>query len=212
MTSYALFGHDEIQLDDVVAPDYLLRAYTQCPLYNELILDEPERDAFREGPEFQEMTTQVSQKLGFHGSHALRNNEIITLSQICKYEHMWDVNSTSAFCAAFSVANRRVIEYHDDLDFYYRLAYGKPEYRRLFENLVCYNIQDLLRFLESTDDQRARIFSGHITVLPLILINLGAFDGDVPLTRHNFAQQTDRIWRSSLTMPMAANLAVIQYE
>lgn len=211
---FGLNGHEQIDLEEVVEPDYLLRAYTVCPLYNEIITNLRERDEFREGPEYQQMTTQVSAKLGFHASYALRNNEVATLALICKYEQIWNLNATSPLCAAFSVANRQVIEYFEDLEFYYRIGPGKIEYRRLFENLVCFNMQDLLQFLQSNDadDHKVRVYSGHVTILPMILMNLGAFDTDEPLTQHNFAQQTQRVWRAGLIMPMGANLAVIRYE
>lgn len=206
-------GHQDVDFI-TIQPDYLLRAYTMCPLYNEVVGSLPERDAFREGPEYQQMTLQVSAKLGFHGSHALRNNDVNTLSLICKYEQIWYPNETSALCSAFSVANRQVIEYIEDLDLYHRLGPGKAEYRRLWQNLVCFNMQDLMQFLVSNDpdDHKARIYSGHVVLLPMVLSNLGAFATDEPLTQHNFAQQTARAWRAAQVIPMAANLAVIRFE
>lgn len=211
---FGVNGHEQVEFEEEVEPDYLLRAYTHCPLFNEIITNLRERDEFREGPEYQQMTSQVSAKLGFHASHALRNHEVATLALICKYEQIWHLNTTSPLCGAFSVANRQVIEYLEDLEFYHRVGPGRTEYRRLFENLVCFNMQDLLRFLQSNgvDDHKARIYSAHVTILPMILMNLGAFETDEILTQHNFAQQTQRVWRAGMIIPMAANLAVIRYE
>ncbi|XP_037025319.1 multiple inositol polyphosphate phosphatase 1-like [Bradysia coprophila] len=207
-------GHEDVNFEELVGNDYLLRAYTLCPLFDQVIANLPERDAFREGPEYQQMTLEVSRKLGFHGSHTLRNNEINTLSLICKYEQIWNLNETSPYCAAFSVANRQVIEYREDLEFYYRLGPGRTEYRRLFENLVCFNMQELLQFMVSNDpnDHKARVYSGHVTILPMLLNNLGALGNDEPLTQHNFAQQSERAWRTGRLIAMAANLAVIRYD
>lgn len=36
--------------------------------------------------------------------------------------------------------------------------------------------------------------------------------GDAPLTRHNFAQQEGRQWRSSFIAPMASNFVVVRLE
>lgn len=167
-----------------------------------------------EGPEYQEMVMQVSKKLGFHGSHTLSVEEVQTLSTICRFEQIWDTNGTSPLCAGFSVANQQVNDYWEDLDFYYRWGYGLRNYRRFFENLFCHLIQDMLHFLRSNDpnDYKARIFSAHISAIKIALVTLGAVKDEVPLTRHNFAQQTFRLWKSSLICPMAANLAVIRYE
>lgn len=210
---FGVNGHEQVQFEDIPAPDIFMRSYQSCPLYNEINAVRTEQDAFREGPEYQEMTSQVSAKLGFHGSRALRNNEIDILALHCRFEHIWDLNSASPFCAAFSVANTQVIEYFEDVDLYYRVGYGRPEHRRLYENIMCFQMQDMLRFIQSNDvnDHNARIFNGHVNLV-LLLTNFEAFDGDAPLTRHNFAQQSQREWRSSVNMPMAANLAVIRYE
>lgn len=212
-----LFGvnaNEQIEFEELTSPDYILRAYEHCPLYQEIVANISEQVEFREGPEYQEMTSQVSGKLGFHASHALRNSEVDIFALICKYEQIWDLNSTAPLCGAFSVANRQVIEYYEDLEFYYRNGPGRTEYRRLFENLACFNMQDLMRFLQSNDvnDHKARIFNGGITILPMMLTILGTFDTDEPLTRHNFAQQSGRVWKAGIVMPMAGNLVAIRYE
>ncbi|KAJ6644593.1 Multiple inositol polyphosphate phosphatase 1 [Pseudolycoriella hygida] len=207
-------GHEQVEFEDIAQPDVLLRPYQFCPLYDEIANIRAEQNAFVEGPEYQEMIVQVSQKLGFHGSHVLRAEEIQTLSILCRFEQIWDMNATSPLCAAFSIANFQVMEYWSDLYYYYRWGYGQRNYRRLFENLPCHLIQDMLHFIRSEDanDNRVRIFGAHLPSLYLTLVSFGAFDGDAPLNRHNFAQQTFRMWKSSNITPMAANLAVIRYD
>lgn len=207
-------GFEQVQFEPVPDPDFLLRPHDNCQLYNEVIDIPAEQEAFVEGVEYQEMIAQVSAKLGFHGSHTLRAVEVETLASICKFEQIWDTNATSPICAAFSVANHQILEYYEDLDYYYRVGYGYSNHRRLFENMNCNLMQDMLRFIVSNDsnDHKARIFSTHSTILQLILVTFSAFEDEVPLTRHNFAQQAFRLWKSSLVAPMAANLAVIRYE
>lgn len=152
--------------------------------------------------------------MGFHGSHILRAVEVETLAILCRFEQIWDMNATAPLCAAFSVANHQVIEYWNDLYYYYRWGYGRRDYRRLYQNLPCHLIQDMLNFLRSNNpnDQRARIFGAHLPSLYLTLVSFGTFEEENPLSRHNFAQQAFRLWRSSIITPMAANLAVIRYE
>lgn len=73
--------------------------------------------------------------------------------------------------------------------------------------------QDMLHFIQSNDvnGHKARIFIGHVNQL-IILLHFEAFAGDDMLTRHNFAQQTARVWRSNENLPIEANLAVIRFE
>ncbi|CRK92187.1 CLUMA_CG005701, isoform A [Clunio marinus] len=207
-------GFEEV--DFAVAPerDLLLVPYENCDLYNDVIRVFVEQLAFADGPEFQEMLTQVSAKLGFHGAQQLRSDEIETLMNICKYEMLWDVESPSAMCSAFSVGNHQVDEYHKDVDSYFRYGYGYTDYRTLFENLNCHLIQEMLRFLKSNlrTNHVARIFNGHLVSLKMILVTFGAFEDENPLTRHNFAQQAFRQWKASIISPMGANLGVIRYD
>lgn len=211
-----LFGagsHEHVEYEDVPGRDYFLLPYSYCPLYQEVIAIREEQDAFRDGPEYQEMAQQVSAKLGFHGSRVLRNNEIDILASFCKYEQIWYLNKTSAYCGGFSVANHQVYEYYWDLDVYYRFGYGYSNHRKLFENMNCFLMQDMLRFLQSNDvDYKAKIFNTNNAIFLMFLLHFGVYEDDVPLTRHNFAQQTKRLWKSSLISPMATNLAIIRYE
>lgn len=211
---FGVDGHQSVMFEEVPEPDFLLRPYDSCPLYDEVTENDTEQEAFMLGTEYEEMIEQVSAKLGFHGSQTLRPIQVEVLAIICKYEQIWDTNLTSPLCAAFSVANHQVLEYKEDLDYYYSVGYGYPAYRKLFENLNCNLMQDLLTFLQSNDpsDHKARIFSTHSTILQLIIVTFGAFEDKVPLTRHNFAQQAFRLWKSSLVAPMGTNLAVIRFE
>lgn len=207
-------GHEQVQFEEVPERDYFLIPYNYCPLYRDVVAVREEQDAFREGPEYQEMTLQVSAKLGFHGSRVLRTNEIDIFGSFCKYEQIWYANRTSPYCAGFSIANHQVYEYYWDLDIYYRFGYGYSNYHRLFENLNCFLMQDLLRFIQSNDvaDHKARIFNTYNLTLVLFLLHFGVFEDDTPLTRHNFAQQTNRLWKSSWISPMAANIVIVRYE
>lgn len=210
-----LFGeHENVQFEDPPEQDFLLYPHSLCPLHTNVTSNQQEPVAFVEGPEFQEMLIQVSAKLGFHGSHVLRRSDVELLRRICEYEQSWNLSSTSTFCAAFSVANYEVLEYQTDLSIYSTNAYAHPHYRRLFENMMCFLIQDLIQFFESNDvnDHTVRIFSGNAQPVLLTLTSLGAFEDNVPLTRHNFAQQTQRLWKTSLLTPMANNLVIVRYE
>ena len=212
-----LFGpgaFEQVHFESGPVPDLMMVPWDHCPLHNEVIADLVERDAFRDGPEFQEMLTQVSTKLGFHGSQHLTLHDINTILNICRYEQGWNITSSSPLCSAFSIANHHVHEYITELASYYQYGYGRPEYRILFENFNCHFMQDMLRFLESRDpeDHTARIFNGHLITLKMIMVTFGALEDEVHLTRHNYAQQLFRLWNAANISPMGGNLAVIRYE
>lgn len=169
-------------------------------------------DAFETGPEFTEMLDQVNRKLGFFGANQLNSRDVRTVWDFCKFEQGWDPTTPSPWCAAFSIANNAVMDYLEDLEYYYGMGYGGDV--PLYTNMNCHIMQELLQFLESSNptDHLARVFSSHSRPLQLFLVTLGVFDGDAPLHRHNFAQQTFREWRSSLIAPMGSNLSIVRFE
>lgn len=207
-------GSEHVRFEEPSNPDKILAPNQNCQLYNDIISVNEEQEAFAEGPEFQEMLTQVSNKLGFFGSHHLRASEVETLMYLCKYEQGWEMESSAPWCSAFSIDNHIVHEYYRDLNYYYRYGYGRFEYRNLFENFNCHAIQDLLNFLQSNavDDFKVKVFGGHVLTLQMLMVTFGVLGNDEPLTRHNFAQQAFREWKASLLCPMAGNLAVIRFK
>lgn len=208
-------GFEHVEFENVPEEDLLLRPHDFCPLFDSVTVPSTEQQAFMRMPEFQEMLSQVSAKLGFHGPEQLRFSEIEVLVNLCKFEQIWNINATSPMCAAFSIANHQVLEYYEDLHFYYRFGYGHAEtFRTLLEGINCDLMQDMLTFMQSTDPNAptARLFGGHTATMQLILVTLGLFEDEVPLTRHNFAQQTFRKWKSSLLAPKGTNLVVVRYE
>lgn len=212
-----LFGpnaFEHVNFEETTSQDRLLAPNLNCQLYNDVTSVNPEQAAFAEGPEFQEMLTQVSEKLGFLGSKQLRASEVETLMYLCKYEQGWEIESSAAWCSAFSISNHIVHEYYRDLNYYYQYGYGRSEYRNLFENFNCHLFQDMLEFLQSdgVDGYKVKVFGGHVLTLQMMMVTFGVLDADEPLTRHNFALQMVRQWKASLICPMAGNLAVVRYE
>lgn len=213
---FGVDGHEQVQFAETPEPDLYLYSHINCPKFTGLLnpVVRVEKRAFLEGPEYQEMIVQVSARLGFHGSNVLRASEVIHLFNYCMYDQMLNVNfsTPSAMCAPFTIANAQVIEYVEDLEGSHRLGYGQPEYRRLYENLMCSTLQDMLRFVQNNgSDHKVRVFNGHAHNI-MATVTLDAFGGDDILTRHNFAQQMHRVWRSYDLLAMGANFAVIKYE
>lgn len=183
-----------------------------CPAFT-LEGSSTEADAFTNGPEFRQAVTQVNAKLGFLGSNQLTTQQIRTLWDICRFEKNIDLSRPSPWCSAFSIANNEVFEYHADLEYFYLNGYGVRN-RRLVENLNCGLVQDMLRYLQSSDpnEETARIYGTHSSVLHTFLVSLGVFEDENTLTRHNIGQSVNRQWRTSWLSPKGGNLAVVRYE
>lgn len=203
-------GYRQVRVEPVPNPDPLLRPHDGCPLYDAVSDNTVQRAAWQNGNEFQTMMTQVNDKLGLIGNQRLSARQTRTIWEICNFEQLWLPTVSAPFCGVFSPSNNLALEYFEDLDYYYNAGFGGP--RRLFENMNCPLMQDLLEFLDTTSVETTRIYSTHSTAFTLFLVTLGVFGDDTPLTAANFNLQAFRQWRSSLVTPMAVNIAAIRYE
>lgn len=109
------FGHTNVVFDDIPNQDRLLRPIDTCRLYDEWAANNGERNAFREGIDFEITAEQVNRKLGLIGANVLSTNQLLTLMNYCKFEQSITPSEPSPWCAAFSIANHAVMEYSEDL-------------------------------------------------------------------------------------------------
>lgn len=59
---------------------------------------------------------------------------------MCRFEKAWEVSKTSAWCAPFTKEELRVMEYMEDLYYYYAIGNG----RKINAQLGCPVLQDMV--------------------------------------------------------------------
>jgi len=193
--------------------DTLLRPTDFCPNFPGAHDWMREANGFAEGIEMATLVTQINQKLGFIGHNQLNLATILLIWEVCRFEKTSDLSIPTELCVVFSIGNNQVLEYHSDLQYYNRNGYGNPNHA-LRNNLPCGLIQDLLTHLNTTGDENTvRVFVTHSADIQVFLSGgLWVFDDEESITRHNFEQQGNRLWRTSWIAPKASNLAVIRYD
>lgn len=215
-------GAQNVVYEEVPDRDWLLRPFDFCPDFRTEVENwDAQREAFRQGPEFEEMLSDINRKLGFHGSiPALSFDTIYKAWEWCRYETSStfelsdsETGGDSVWCAPFSVADHMLFEYFEDLGHFYFSGYGVRN-QRMLENLNCGLMQDLLNLIDSddNDDNVARIFVSYTQEIQSMLVALGSFRDTWPMHQHNYAQQSARNWLTSLIAPHSSNLAVIRYD
>lgn len=195
--------------------DFTLKPYLNCPLFNKTIKSIRQLQRFKESLNYISLVYRLNRRLGIILPNSLSDDEVDAMMDICKYEHSWDGEATSAFCAPFSIALYQTYEFYKDLETYYKFGYGFVDSRNLYENLHCFLMQDLLKFVESDNpgDKKARIFNGHMVTLQMLFVTFGVFeDKDKESLKWFDNAQRKRLWRMSTLSPMAGNLAIIRYE
>lgn len=130
--------------------------------------------------------------------------------QLCRFEQVFDLNKTAPWCSVFSINDVSVMEYGEDLGYYYEAGYGFD----MNKNILCEAMQNLLRYLKSNDsnEEPARILITHSTAMQILFVSLGLSEDATPPKSLNYAQMTNRKWRTSQQTAYASNLAVIRYK
>ncbi|KAJ6644136.1 Multiple inositol polyphosphate phosphatase 1 [Pseudolycoriella hygida] len=214
-------GAEGIVHEPIPEQDWFLRPFDFCPDFWEETADwDRQTRAFETGPEMLELIEQVNRKLGFNSQNELNFTQILTMWNWCRFKIAATFEASNSetgahcpWCAPFSVAHHLLLEYYEDLSFFYASGYGVRN-QRMLENLSCGLIQDLLNQMQSDNDgdTLARIFVSYSEEIQGMLVALGAFRDLWPIHQHNFAQQSGRHWLTSLISPFSANLAAVRYD
>lgn len=196
--------------------DTLLTAYKTCGVWeddkNEQSFEDTERNRFDAGPEFQNLLKNVSRRLGF-----LYNISIETINAMydaCRYEKAWTVTKLSPWCAVFSKEELRVLEYREDLEYYYKAGYG----REINARLGCPLLHDMMRHFwnvahdEMSDEPAGIFYFTDVISLQNLLTTIGINEDRMPLTALNYKEMAKRQWRTSFISSFAANLIAVFYK
>ncbi|XP_031777741.1 multiple inositol polyphosphate phosphatase 1 [Nasonia vitripennis] len=194
--------------------DTLLHLYKNCPGWESSLSRDhvdAESERFIAGSEYQNLLQSVSRRLGF--SYKINNDSVQLMYDMCRYEKAWEVNRLSPWCAIFSSDELKVLEYLEDLDYYY---YSGPG-REINSKLGCPLLKDMFthfRNLESgsyREEPKGIFYFGHTVTLQSLLAALNIGKDNTPLLASNFHQNGRRSFRTSVLGSFASNLIAVFY-
>lgn len=58
---------------------------------------------------------------------------------LCRYEKSWTLDKISPWCGVFSKDDLRVLEFYNDLEYYYQFNYDK----KINDLIGCFPLQDM---------------------------------------------------------------------
>ncbi|CAL4111594.1 unnamed protein product [Meganyctiphanes norvegica] len=156
---------------------------------------------FYDGPEMQGVVASVSSRLGFDVSFV----DVEVIYDACRYYKAWEPTLPSAWCAAFTPDDLKILEFWQDLKYYYEDGYG----HEINYKIACPLVKDLIHHFRSVtedgDTTKGVFYFSHSEALIKMMTRLGLHHDDTPLTHSSI--DPDRLWRSSLHAPFGTNVA-----
>lgn len=208
------FGIEDEEFDHEVN-DSLMRFFDQCAKFvaeverNKNALAEVE--LFLRGPEMNRTFEKIADRLQVPYS-VITPDRAESAFYFCAYEFAIKSHKTS-WCQLFDHTDAQVMEYAADLKQYWKRSYGHD----INSKSSCVLFHDLFNRLDkATSDngsgqsaEAVTVQVGHAeTLLPLLTL-LGLFRDVEPLTSRNFANQTERAFRTGRIVPYAGNLVLV---
>ncbi|ELU13329.1 hypothetical protein CAPTEDRAFT_186000 [Capitella teleta] len=203
--------YEGVVLDEQGEPDWLIHFYKYCDKYIEEVKNQPIEEAvkFDTGPVVAEMVERVEQRLGLQQG-LLDFDAVSLIWESCRVE--WGVRvGDSPWCAAFTAEDLVVMEYSEDIKYYYDTSYPS----NISYEQACPLVQDLVDaftgVIDGDSEKRLSGAFGHSSTINMFLTRLGLHKDDAPLTADAFPYE-DRQWKVTDHCPMASNVVFVLYE
>ncbi|XP_025156959.1 multiple inositol polyphosphate phosphatase 1 isoform X1 [Harpegnathos saltator] len=212
-----LFGsRNAVVPEESFLNDTLLNAYKTCGVWendeHQQSYENTEYDLFVVGPIFQNLVHNVSRRLGF--LYNISSDRINAMYEACRYEKAWTVITLSPWCAVFNKEELRILEYREDLNYYYKAGYG----REINARLGCPLLHDMMQHFwniahdETSNEPMGIFYFSDIVSLQNLLTTMGINEDQTPLTAFTYKDMAKRQWRTSLISSFAANLIAVFYK
>uniref|UniRef100_A0A0K2SY60 Multiple inositol polyphosphate phosphatase 1 n=2 Tax=Lepeophtheirus salmonis TaxID=72036 RepID=A0A0K2SY60_LEPSM len=159
-----------------------------------------ERKQFLEGKEMQSVLSNVRY---YTGITEWTTNDTLVAYDICRFSRAWKPDDVSVWCTLFTVEDLKVLEYYEDLKYWYSNGYWKP----VTTKMPCPLMKDLIETFEMKSYLKAKFYFAHrSTVLPFLGL-LRLYKDDYPLKHSNYNETQNRQYKTSNIGSFSANVA-----
>lgn len=209
-----MFGSDttNVYVPPPIPNDQMLCPYSNCTVWEKTIAElTQEKKRFQETALMKNVIHNVSHRLGF--LYNLSMESVSKIYDMCRYDKAFNFTNLSPWCAAFTKNELQILEYNQDIFYYYKSGYGADINLRLGCPLVKDMIERFSKLEDSTSSNPSGIFYfAHGAQLNMLSSRLGFNKDSQPLTHENYNVMTKRKFRSSLILPFTANIMAVFYK
>lgn len=188
----------------------LLRPYETCAEFEkreDKAKDEnSEYFKFQQTDVYKKTLEEVSIRLAY--KYTLNSKQVDMFWDMCRYDQAWYLQDESPWCAAFTPEHVNVLEYLEDLKYYYKSGYGSD----INPNIMCAAVKDMVMNLQQEENPKVVAYFSHASAIQLFLTSLGYGKDNESLRADNYQQMKYRKFRSSVLSPFASNFVAVKYE
>ncbi|KAK4014322.1 hypothetical protein OUZ56_026848 [Daphnia magna] len=195
-------------------PDTLLRFDEVCDKWKKKVHANSdaliERTLFEESDDFLSMLQSVTHRLGFFST--LNFSDINLMYNMCLFNKAWHPKKLSPWCAVFSKDDLKILEYREDLEFYYENGYGFP----INYEQACVPLKDVHDSFRRVVDNispnpKGKFYFTHTGTVLKVMARFGLFKDAIPVKHSNRELMKHREWRTSLISSFGTHLALVLF-
>ena len=205
------YPDDNVTYPHVIVNDMLLRFYEFCPAYIEGVDGNnhtfEEKWKFMEEPAYQDMVLDVSARVGT----SLSVSDVMMAWNLCRYELAEFPDTSlhiSPWCAIFSEDNFQVLQYTDDLGFYYKDGYGHDINWGMTSPLIREMAERFSGLEDGTSQEKVFIYISHSEATNTVLPVLGLYNDSSPLVASDWPAES-HLWQTSDIVSFSHNIALL---
>lgn len=140
------------------------------------------------------------------GISNLTPSDLKLMYMTCAFETSWNKYQMSPWCSVFDESVIKVMEFREDLEYYWIDGYGYP----LTYKQACIAGGDLLdRFNPSSKEPNSTFYFTHSGTMLKLLAFFNLYKDEIPLTHTGF--NLERKWSVSKIDTFASNLAFVLF-
>ncbi|KAK9720668.1 Histidine phosphatase superfamily (branch 2) [Popillia japonica] len=209
-----LFGKKtakDVYFPEPIKHDAVLRFYKMCSKWISNVKHNDstyaERQIFENSLLMKEALRKISKKLNFE--NMLSFDDVNLMYTTCAFETAWTSNTKSPWCIPFDIDTIKVMEYSEDLKYYWVDGYGKE----ITYKQACIAFNNMLNFMTAEDPYpHAVLYFTHSGTLLKMLSHLNLYREDKPLRAADYNDNHNRKWRVSKIDTFGSNLAFILHK
>lgn len=210
-----LFGKralKDIYFPEPVKRDPILRFYQNCDKWQKDIKKNDsamgEVFAFDNSAPMRQTVNDINARLGLKGDDKLSVADVKLIYHTCGYETAWNKLSKSPWCSILTNDDFKVLEFAEDLRFYWRDGYG---YELTYKQ-ACPAFSDMIKFLEQSEKYpKSTVYFSHSGTILKLLAHIGLYKDNIPLKSSNYNALTNREWKTSQIDAFASNIAFVLF-